>query len=82
MLSDDYRPNKFALSNGEVRATGILCGGAIQSIAQELLEVRTENLRMRELLETVHEWAKWNPDRIDSEESGFAEIESFLAEHP
>jgi hypothetical protein len=42
MLTDDYRPNKFALSNSEVRATGILCGGAVQDIARELIEARSE----------------------------------------
>lgn len=38
--SDDYRPDKFALSNSEVRATGILCQGAVLNISRELLELR------------------------------------------
>lgn len=37
---EDYRPNKQALSNSEVRATGILCGGAVHNIARELIESR------------------------------------------
>jgi hypothetical protein len=37
---DNYRPSKFHLSNGEVRSTGLLCGGAVQSIARELLKAR------------------------------------------
>jgi hypothetical protein len=40
-LGDDYRPNPRSLSNSEVRATGLLCGGAVQAIARELLGRRT-----------------------------------------
>jgi hypothetical protein len=41
-LPDDFRPSKFHLSNSEINATGILCGGAVDSIARELLQLRAK----------------------------------------
>lgn len=46
-LGPDYRPNKFALSNSEVEATGILAGGAVQNIARELIAAREQLERLR-----------------------------------
>lgn len=41
-ISDDFRPSKFHLSNSEIHATGMLCGGAVANIARELLELRKQ----------------------------------------
>lgn len=53
MADDDYRPNKFALSNAEVIATGVIGQGAVANIARELIERRQADAdheeRVREL---------------------------------
>lgn len=36
----DYRPNREALSNSEIFATGILAQGAVLNISRELLSLR------------------------------------------
>jgi hypothetical protein len=41
-FSDDFRPDKFHLSNSEIRATGQLGGGAVANICRELLRLREQ----------------------------------------
>ena len=43
-VNKDYRPNKYALSNSEVWATGELGQGAVLNIARELIESRKKIL--------------------------------------
>lgn len=49
----NYRPDNFSLSNSEVRATGILCGGSVENIARELLALRAENARLKAPVSTA-----------------------------
>ena len=47
---DDFRPNRESLSNAEVRATGLLCQGAVLNIARELIESRGHVARSEQAL--------------------------------
>ena len=47
---DDFRPNRESLSNAEVRATGLLCQGAVLNIARELIESRGHVARSEQVL--------------------------------
>jgi hypothetical protein len=47
---DDYRPSARSLSNGEVRATGTLAGGAVMNIARELILMRHDFAKSQQQL--------------------------------
>jgi hypothetical protein len=52
----DYRPDKFSLSNGEIRATGVLGQGAVLNIARELLAARKQLAALS--------WKKITPENL------------------
>jgi hypothetical protein len=39
-MQNDYRPDKFSLSNSEISATGALAGGAVANICREAIKLR------------------------------------------
>ena len=66
-LSDDYRPSKFHLSNAEVRALGIIGGGAVENIALELLAFRNAPHAAALASHAQGETVTWRVDRLLAE---------------
>jgi hypothetical protein len=67
-IDDDYRPNRTKLTAKEIRSTGILCGGAITCVCNELI-------RLRNLAESMGR-------RMESDGYHSDEIEEYREEYP